>query len=175
LKGAICSRNHSSKDDEEHHNKKSSKLSNSFPNNVSYNQESISEADYLMKDKHFASTSESYENNVNLKDSSEMSTQRKDELDASDEDCLFTKSPSDIPESIESTSPVIITQDEYTLQEIVDDDNKGELDVMLFEMPPARIKKVRQQFNNTLGDLSMLHLVPLLQENMSDVIDLSWL
>jgi hypothetical protein len=161
--------------DEEHHNEKSSKLSNSFPNDASYDQESISEADYFMKDKHFASTSESYENNVKVEDPSEMSAQKKDKLDASDEDHLFIQSPSDTPETIESTSPVIITQDKYTLQEIVYDDNKDELDIMLFGMPPARIKKLRQEFNNTLGDPSMLHLVLLLRENIPDVIDLSWL
>lgn len=52
---------------------------------------------------------------------------------------------------------------------------KDELDIILNGMPPSRIKKVREEVNSSLGDPSILSLIPLLRENMPDYINTHWL
>ena len=50
-----------------------------------------------------------------------------------------------------------------------------ELDLLLEGMPESRIKRVRQVFLGTLGDPSLLRLVPILRENIPSDISVSWL
>jgi len=65
--------------------------------------------------------------------------------------------------------------DEYTLQEYDLDENTDELDILLHGMPSSRIKKVRKEFASSIGDPSMIRLVPLLRENLPDAVDMRWL
>ena len=59
---------------------------------------------------------------------------------------------------------------EITLPEDADD-----LDVVLYGLPKSRVDKVRDEFKMNLGIPSMIRLVPLLRENMPDIIDKEWL
>ena len=42
-------------------------------------------------------------------------------------------------------------------------------------LPDKRIKQLQEQFTKTLGDPSLLRLVPILRETMPDYVNLSWL
>ena len=76
---------------------------------------------------------------------------------------------------IESMVPSAISNNELSIQDSPEDDEQDELSVILHGMPPSRIKKVRQEFEAHLGDPSLLSLVPLLRENLPEVITMKWL
>ena len=81
----------------------------------------------------------------------------------------------DLLENIDSDSNIVPTllESDFSLMEPIEE--KDELDLILYGMPETRIKKVREEFKNTVGDPSILNLVPLLRENMPATIDLKWL
>ena len=64
---------------------------------------------------------------------------------------------------------------ELLMQNTLINKEADELDIILHGMPQSRIRKVRQEFKATLGDPSMLRLVPLLRENLPDTISMDWL
>lgn len=82
---------------------------------------------------------------------------------------------SDPLNEVESTVPSVISNKELSIQDSSDDDEQDELSLILHGMPPSRIKKVRQEFQTSLGDPSLLSLVPLLRENLPEVITMKWL
>ncbi len=84
--------------------------------------------------------------------------------------------PPDVEEEQKLNSNLIPVSPEknLSLEELVEEE-KDELDLILYGMPETRIEKVRDEFKSTLGDPSMLSLVPLLRENMPENIDLAWL
>jgi len=73
---------------------------------------------------------------------------------------------------------------EHSLEEHLADDGQkweplnrteAELAEALPGLPPSRIRKIRRVFDKTLGTPSMLRLVPLLRENMPEVVNDRWL
>ncbi len=80
-----------------------------------------------------------------------------------------------ISDPVEENQVAIVPNDEFSLEEIKMDENKDELDIILYGMPQPRIKRVRKEFKSTLGDPSMLRLIPMLRENMPDIIEPKWL
>lgn len=69
--------------------------------------------------------------------------------------------------------------DEQLEQSIDSDSESGELDIFERSLPPglpkSRIRKIRKVFEGTLGDPSMLNLIPLLRENIPEDVTLKWL
>jgi pentatricopeptide repeat protein len=88
-----------------------------------------------------------------------------------------TKGSSKVSSMNESMKPAIIdlNKNEVLAQEEILDESADELDLILYGMPKSRIKKVRQEFKSSLGDPSMLRLVPLLRENLPEEISMHWL
>lgn len=56
-----------------------------------------------------------------------------------------------------------------------DDEPLDELDIFLQGMPKSRVKSVRDVFSRSLGDPSLLRLIPILRENMPSNITKKWL
>lgn len=54
-------------------------------------------------------------------------------------------------------------------------EDSDDLDIILNCLPKARINKVRNEFKTTLGTPSLIRLVPILRENMPEIIDRNWL
>ncbi len=90
-----------------------------------------------------------------------------------------TKTSSKVNSMDESMKPTIIdhfaNKEVLTQEEDMLDENADELDLILYGMPKSRIKKVRQEFKSSLGDPSMLSLIPLLRENLPEEISMQWL
>jgi len=73
----------------------------------------------------------------------------------------------------DSQSGLQVIQTSYA--EIALPEDADDLDVVLYGLPKSRVDKVRDEFKLNLGTPSMIRLVPLLRENMPDVIDKEWL
>lgn len=90
----------------------------------------------------------------------------------------ITKASSKVNSMDEFMKPAIIdhfANKEVLTQEEILDENADELDLILYGMPKSRIKKIRQEFKSSLGDPSMLSLIPLLRENLPEEISMQWL
>jgi pentatricopeptide repeat domain (PPR motif) len=110
-----------------------------------------------------------------------MAGQKLSDQEKSTFQAMFSgnKSNIDIGETDEANT--FSTHSELIELETVDDgalalpEDSDDLDIILNGLPKARINKVRNEFKTTLGTPSLIRLVPLLRENMPEIIDRDWL
>jgi len=85
-------------------------------------------------------------------------------------------------ESDQTGDKDIVSLDDSSLQlrdsmtkEIAMPTDADDLDMVLYGLPKSRINRVRDEFERTLGTPSMIRLVPMLRENMPEVVSRQWL
>lgn len=98
------------------------------------------------------------------------------------EELNFDEEAELISEVNENGSTDIISVHDSSLQ-VMDETTKDvalpedtdDLDLVLHGLPKSRVKRVRDEFERNLGTPSLIRLVPMLRENMPEVISRQWL
>lgn len=140
--------------------------------------QNVDQNEELDNQKRFTVTDDFDENDIDL-----LSKEGVDERNISltgitinhNEKSSTVQSSSDPLNEVDSMVPDVISDTELSIQELSDNDEQDELSLILHGMPKSRIKKVRKEFESSLGDPSLLNLVPLLRENVPEVITMKWL